>query len=347
METGTRMSGPAVLVANTGTFEAVTLLKVRSWSLPDTNDPTLSIRSIVLFAPWIARDSLNTPMTVELDEPASVWDTTAVSWGTRPAVGPVLGQVTQEFKSVPLEMTLTLPSPLDSLKKWARDPSSMPGFLLRAPNVTPGSIASYKADSVYFRVAYNRVVSGTDTTTETRDSYATTHLYVHSPATSLATGSELLLRLGSPEGFAAPLHFAVPALPAGAAVNEVTLYLRVDSATDSIPYLERSRTVDLEVRLAGADWLESVTSQQGLAVVEAPIGTRRQFAYRGVSDSLITIRLPLSTLRAWASAPSANYGLVLTALGGDLVPPIFLDSRESSRPPELHVSYTTPPKERF
>lgn len=347
VETGTRNGGPALLVANTGTYEAVTHLHMASWSIPDTNDPTLVIRSVVLFAPWIARDTLSAtnPMTIEVHADTTAWDTTAISW-PGPAPGHWLGQATEDFRTDTLTIPLTLASPLDSLKKWARDPSSVPGFQLRAPNVTPGSIATYKAGSVKIRVAYDHGLPGS-VISDVRDSYATTDLYVHSPATSIATGSDPLLHLGGVEGLGVAVRFDTPSVPPGAAINEASLILQVDAATDSIPFIHLGATVDLEVRTAGADWSETATSQSALAVLPTPIATILNFTHRSPADSLITIRLPASTLRAWAAAPSTNHGLVITAVRGDLVSPIFLDSRESLRPPELRVSYTTAPKGRF
>lgn len=346
--TGTRNTGPVLLVARTAAgFEAVTHLKVAGWNIPDTTDATLAIRSVVLFAPSLARDTLNapSPVTIELRADTTAWDGATIAW-PRPAAAALLASATEDFLEDTLTLDLTAAAPLDSLKRWARDPAS--GSLLRlslAALSGPG-VAGYQAGALSIRIAYDHTVSGAGRT-DIVDTRVTEDLYVHTPAASLPAGSEALLRLGGLEGLGVAVRFPSPTIPPGAAIQEVALLLPVDALTDVIPFLEDGRTVDLEIRTAGADWVESATEASALSAADATVASLRNFAYHGDSDSLLTIQLPASVARGWSGAPAGNRGLLITSVRGEIASTLWISSRESARAPRLRVSYTTPPKERF
>ena len=347
VETGAAVTGPVLLVARSGAFEAVTHLKLARWNIPDTTDLTLSIRSVVLFAPSLARDTLNTPgaVGIELGRADAAWDSTTIAW-PGPGSAALLGSATESFLEDTLTVDLTASAPLDSLKRWARDPSSIPGLRLSLAAASGPGVAAYRAGALVIRIAYDHTVSGSPQT-DAIDSPVTEDLYVRKLATALPAGNETELPLGGLDGFGVALHFPSPTIPTGAAIQEVALLLPVDAATDSIPFLEMGRTVDVEVRAAGAPWPETVTAASALNASAAVVAGSWNFAYHGSPDSLLTIRLPASLARDWSGAPAANHGLLLTALRGEIAPAILIGSRESARAPRLRVSYTTAPKERF
>ena len=71
-------------------------------------------------------------------------------------------------------------------------------------------------------------------------------------------------------------------------------------------------------------------------------------ALYSVSTNSVAIRLPGSLMRAWVATPSTNGGLLVRLDDHrNLTKQFLIGSRESSRPAELHVSYTELPPGRF
>ncbi len=361
LDTGTRVTGPVLLVANTVAFQAVTHFRVASWHVPDTTLTSLSIRSVTLVVPaMISGDNQNTPTAIPIQlgidslqtntsGVLAPWDSTKIAWpgpGTTATVGDSTFDTTEGdtlFIRLPMPPSVAL----DSLKWWRAHPDWLGGFQLRAASPVPGSVAAFKAGALQFRVAYDYTTASGHDTTAILETPVTTDLYVRTPATALATGGESTLRLG---GYVYPsiaMHFPVPDLPAGAAINEGAVLLHVDEATSTAAFLTGKVTVDLQVRTLEADWTESRTDTTNLAVTSAPATTVASYAYEGLADSLIAIRLPVAMIRGWRATTTANYGLLITALRGDAAPVILIDSRESAHPPQLRLSYTTPPGGRF
>jgi hypothetical protein len=333
-------------------MDAAAYFRVTSWSVPtDTTDATLSILSVALrgksLGIHIPRDGLPThpAIDVSLARAASPWDSTSVTW-PGPGPGDFLGQTTEDFSGIDLVVPISFPSPIDTLRRWAAHPDSLPGFVLYSPSSVPGGIAAYQAGALKFQIVYNHTVSGV-LRSDTLNSAVTQDLYVSGPPGAPSAGTESSLALGGFEERGAVIRAPSPVFPVGASINEATLLLRVDSATDSLPYVSEEATVDIEVRKIGADWTEGAATLSALAADATPVAVYRGFSYHGTVDSLIAIHLPGSVLRAWADKPASNYGLLLTAVRGNLVAPIYIRSRESGFGPELRAAYTTPPRERF
>lgn len=347
-----RDTGSFLLVGKTASMEAATYFRVTAWAVPtDTTDVTLSIVSVSLHAKslgmHIPYDGLTAhlPVDVFLARSVSPWDSTSVTW-PGPGSDGVLGQTTEDFSGADLIVPISFPSPIDTLRHWAAHPDSLPGFTLYSPSDQPGGIAAYKAGSLRFQVVYNHTVSGV-LRSDTLNTAITRDLYVYTPAGTPPAGTESSVTLGGFEEKGAVIRTPSPVFPAGASINEATLLLRVDAATDSLPFAGTDSTIDIEVRAIGADWAEGSASLAALAASTVPVAVYRGFAYHGPVDSLIAIHLPGTTLRAWADRPASNYGLLLTAVRGNLLPPVLIRSRESGRGPELRAAYTTPPRERF
>ncbi|HEY7727956.1 MAG TPA: hypothetical protein VID50_05835 [Candidatus Eisenbacteria bacterium] len=346
-----RDTGTFLLAGKAPALEAAVYFRVGAWKLPDTTDATLSILSIALHATSLAihipRDGLpsHPAVSIVLARAASAWDSSSVTW-PGPARGALLGQASEDFTGADLIVPVSFPAPVDTLKAWARDPTSVPGFTLYSPSDVPGGIAAYQAGTIRFRVIYDHTVSGISRT-DTLDTAATEDLYLYTPVGGTPSGTEPSLALGGFEERGLVVRAPSPVFPPGASINEAAFLLRVDAATDSLPYSSEGATVDIEVRTVGADWVEGGAALQALMASAAPVAVLRGFAYRGPQDSLIAIHLPGAAIRAWADNPAANYGLLLTAAGGNLVPPLYIRSRESGYGPELRAAYTTPPSGRF
>lgn len=345
-----RDTGSSLLVGRTATMEAVALFRVSGWSLPadTTAAANFSVLSTALRATsrglYIPRDALpsHPAVNVRLTLAQGSWDSTTVTWpGPQDSV--LIGQGTEDFTGADLVVPVTVP--FDTLRAWARSPASAPGFRLHSPASSPGGIAAYEAGSLKFRIIYDHTVSGV-ARTDTLDTAVRQDLYLYTSIGYMPTGTEPTLKLGGFEERSVVVRTPSPVFPGGASINQATLLLRVDPATDTIPYASGS-TINLEVRTIGADWAEAGASLSTLAATSAPIAVYPDFAYHGDVDSLITIHLPGSVIRTWADAPGSNYGLLITAARGNLVPPLYIRSRESGSGPELRAAYTTPPGGRF
>jgi hypothetical protein len=348
-----RDTGSSLLVGRAGVMQAITLFQVSAWSLPTdtTAASSFSVVSTALHATsrglYIPRGvpTAHTPVIVSLALTRSgAWDSTTVTWSSVPTDSVVVGQGSEDFTGGDLIIPLAVP--YSTVIGWAATQAqpSAPRFALYSPSASPGGIAAYLAGSIKFRLVYNHAVLGVDRT-DTLDTAVSRDLYVYDPAGTAPAGTEPTLSLGGFEEKGVVVRAPSPVFPDGASIDQATLLLRVDALTDTIPYGSGS-TIDLEVRRVGADWSEGGASVSNLAA-SVPIAVYSGFAYHGPADSLIAIHLPGSVFRAWADAPSTNYGLLITAERGNLVPPLYLRSRESGYGPELRVAYTTPPGGRF
>jgi len=104
----------------------------------------------------------------------------------------------------------------------------------------------------------------------------------------------------------------------------------------------------LEVRRIRAPWPETVTEKAPLSVDDATTASRLLSATYSTADSLIRIVIPSSLIREWARTSSSNEGFYVSLVNPVNHRRIFsIGSRESSRPPELHLTYTDLPPGRF
>lgn len=348
VETGTAVAGPVLLVGRTGTYEARAFFKVARWNLPNTDDPTFSLISVGLVAPTDlpGTSSLVPPVTIQLGRIDTVWNYQTVTWDSLPRVAPeILAESTLTARENPLVINFTAYAPLDSLKKWHLDPSSMQGFRLSFSSASGEGLEAYHSDSLRIRVAFRITVNGT-VRDSTLDSRTVEQVYVHTPASLVPTGVETPLPLGTPEGYGIALHFPTQPIPEGSSIHEVSLLLPVDPSTDSGPFTNEGRSVNLEVRTAGADWSEGVTSSAALSPSASIAGAALLAAYHGEADSVLTVKLRLGLAREWSTSPASNLGLLVTSVRGELAP-LWISSRESGRAPRLRIAYTPPPGTRF
>lgn len=331
--------GPLLLVGREASFEARTFLAVASWNLPDTTLPGFAAQSVWLELP---RDTVLLEATqVSLLLAASPWDTAAVAW-PGPASGSQLGTALDD--RIPAVFSLPLdPGSFTLVKQWARDPASVPGFVLQ---VTSGDqLASYKAGVARFRVSYAHDVSG-NSVTDTIDTPVAQDFYLRSPLSPAPTGVDTALALGGLTKTGIALRFPTDSIPTGISVDEATLVLRLLPGTATPNAIDSVATV--EVRRIRGPWTESVTQQSSLTLDAATLASvRLQTIYSGV-DRRVSIRISAALLREWAGTPSANEGVFISLINpADFEKVFHFGSRESLLPPELHVSYTSLPPVRF
>jgi hypothetical protein len=328
-----------LLVGQSGAFQARTYLAVKSWNLPDTTLAGLVIQTISLELPRNLTLGLDT-IQINLSLTATAWDTTTVAW-PGPATGAQLGsardpRTTQVF-SLPLtSLTFT------QIKQWALAPASVPGFVLDSPSLT--LLAAYIAGGVKFRISYTHTATGS--VLQSVDTPVTQDFYLRPPLTPAPTGADTALVLGGLYKTSLAIHVPVDSIPKPVSVDEAMLVLRLVPGS-AIPDPADVAGV-LQVRPIANTWTDAVTQQTALTVAPASFASGRLATLYSSSDRTFSIRLPGSLMRAWASSPSTNQGLLITLVNRQNLTKHFeVGSLESSRPTELHVSFTELPPGRF
>ncbi len=345
---GTANYGTTLLVGRSSDFEARAFFRASAFSLPDTSLPGFAADNIFFELPQQA--SLRSPPSVlDLDfglvSPA-LGDSGTIAW-PGPGLGTSLGSISYDFVG-PLLLNLGTGT-FGQYKQWAITPASVPGFILRAPLLQ--KIAAFQAGAGRFRVPFQWNNQGT-TVFDTLNSPLTFDLYLHPPQTPGATGADTALVLGG--GFESSIALRAPVTPIGAghSVNELRLVL---SVIDSLPAVDGSilkdttdsTRVDITIdihRITGT-WSEGVTDESALPKDAAPIATIPFVAV--VPGDSLSLPLPRSLTRSWSETPASNEGILITVRSANVRPGIVVGSRESSRPPVLRVSNTSPPPGRF
>jgi len=344
---GTANFGTSLLVGRTSTYEAHAFFKFASFSLPDTTRAGFTPGE-VLFE--LAQDTLRrSPLKLDLDlgvTNAAIPDSAVLGW-PGPTVGTSLGSITFDFGG-PILISLG-PGSFSEYKQWALNPGSVPGFILRATLVQ--GVAGFRAGAARFRVPYSWDNGGT-TVFDTTNTTVTFDAYVHPPISPTPTGSDTALVLGG--GFEAGLaiHAPVGAVAPGASVNQLRLVLAVIDSLQGVDGSTLKNTsgndrvsVTLEVyRITGA-WPEGAVDLSSIPH-DAAATTLVLSVASGPGDSL-SIPLPTTLARGWAENPASNEGVLVLVRTANVNPGVVVGSRESSRPPVLRVSTTSPPPGRF
>ena len=329
-----------LIVGSSGPFQASTFLAVQSWSLPDTTLPGFAAQAVSLELPRNLNLGID-PLTVTLSLTAATWDTTNVTWpGPAPAaqLGSALDDRASAVFSLPLD-----PGSFPLVVQWAHNPTSVPGFTLRAPSLT--TIAAYVAGAAKFRIRYTHTVSGAPVL-DSIDTPVTQDFYLHSPLAPAPTGADTSLVLGGLFKTALAIHFPVDSLPSGISVDEATLVLRLLPGS-AVPDTADVRGI-IQIRAIRNAWPETITEQSSLTIDAGVVASGNVILLYASSGQTIRIRLPASLMREWASMPSTNGGLLISLINRpNLVKRFSIGSRESSRPVELHVTYTALPPGRF
>ena len=338
VEPGTADFGGVLIIGRDTTFEARTFLAVASWKLPDT---TLAGFSPVTVSLELKRDTtLLDPGVVSLFLAASAWDTTTVAW-PGPLHPTFLGSAADDrpaagYFSIPLS-----PGSFNLVKQWAHDPSAAPGFALER---TGDSLLAYVPGAAVFRVRYTHVVSG-NAVLDSVDTPVTQDFYLHAPIAPAPTGADTSLMLGGLFNTALAVHLQLDSIPAAVSIDEATLVLNIVGV--EVPDAGDVASI-VQVRRIRNVWGESITEKSTLTIDDATAASvLLSSAYAG-ADRRLTIAIPGALLREWAATSTSNEGLYVSLIHPvNRIKKFQIGSRESSRPPEIHVTYTALPPVRF
>ena len=338
VEPGTVDFDSLLLVGTSTPFQASTFLAVRAWTLPDTTLPGFVPQTISLELQRNLTLGID-PTQVTLFLTAAAWDTTNVAW-PGPAAAAQLGSAIDDRLTASFSLPLD-PGSFAQVVQWAQNPSGVPGFTLQSP----GPLAAYVAGAARFRIRYTHTVSDT-AKLDSVDTRVTQDFYLHSPLTPTPTGADTSLVLGSIYKTELAIHFTLDSIPSGGSVDEATLVLKL------LPGSAAPDTADVrgvaQVRPIRNAWAETVTEKASLTFDAAPVASGNVVTSYSSSARTLAIRLPGSLMRGWTSMPSTNDGILVTLINrANLTKPLGIGSRESSRPPELHVTYTGLPPGRF
>jgi hypothetical protein len=340
VDPGTADFDSLLIIGRSGTFDASTFLAVKSWSLPDTTLPGFTPQTVSLELPRNLTLGID-PLQVTLSLTATTWDTTNVAW-PGPAPAAQLGSAGDDRLGVTFSLPLD-PGSFPQLVQWAQNPSLVPGFTLRSTSLT--TVAAYIAGAARFRIRYTHTVSGAPVL-DSIDTPVTQDFYLHSPLAPAPTGVDTALVLGGLFKSPLAIHFPVDSLPSGVSVDEATLVLKL-TQDSAVPDTADVRGI-VQVWAVRNVWPQTVTEKSSLTVDAAPIASASVILLYSSSGRTIRIRLPASLMREWASMPSTNGGLLISLINRpNLTKRFDVGSRESSRPPELHVTYTELPPVRF
>lgn len=329
----TRIDGPTLLVGRSGAFEARSLFRATSWSLPAEGRQIDSVMFRIDFDARVDEDLPLANIPFSLYKVATPWQASQVEW-PGPAPDSLLG--TGPDAGAPFTVLLD-PSELGRLRAWAAQPSDTTGFVLTLDSDT--GVRGYLSGTARFEVVSR--ASPTDTARATRTvhtSQLATDVTIHAPAAP-ATGSESTLRLGGLFQHEVLLRAPIDLPPAGASINGARFVALVQAPTAP------GDSVDLQVFRIRRPWTEGVAVDSLLGLDASPFATlaNRRFA---AGDS-ISITVPIPIALEWARDSTTNHGILLRITDSFYDRPLELGSRESAFPPVLRLNTTTPPPPRF
>lgn len=340
LESGTAVFDSMLVVGQSVAYEARTFLAIGTVNLPDTLLPGFLAQSISLELSRNLTLGFD-PVTVSAFQ-STVWDTTAIAW-PGPATGTLLGSVVDDRTvtafSFPLNNTA-----FQQVVQWKANPAATPPRIELTATGQP--LAAYVAGTVKLRVRYTHTVSGS-AVLDSVDSPVTQDFYLHAPLAPLATGADTALVWGGLFQTQLAVHFPLDSIPSSVSVDEATLVLHL-LASSPLPD-STDQAARVFVRAVLSAWPETATGISQLSGVDSTaFASGKLIALYQPSTTSIAIRLPGSLMRQWVATPSTNGGLLVRLDDHRDLPKQFLvGSRESSRPPELHVSYTELPPGRF
>ncbi|HEX7078772.1 MAG TPA: hypothetical protein VF363_10135 [Candidatus Eisenbacteria bacterium] len=331
--------GNTLIVGVEGAFEARVLMRAGRIVLPDTNDVSVSIDSMFLDMQFDG--GIDIPSTtLQLSSASAAYDSMNVTW-PGPGLGAVMGQSDPSGQIGTYKIGLGNAAAFGFFKAWANDSTLVPALVLRGLN--PG-VAGFRAGTGRIRIAYHHLVSGVSAP-DTVNTPIASDLFIHSPLSPAPTGTDATLILGGRYEPGLALHFPVGTFSEGFSINEARVVLRIDTAT--MQFFGTHDSVNVEVHRIGNAWPEGVFDARDLGADQAALGVVANFRVRASSDSLLIVPVPTALVREWSATPSSNNGILLRIGESFRWPELHVFSRESSRPPELWVSTTSPPPGRF
>jgi len=224
-------------------------------------------------------------------------------------------------------------------------------------------VGSFQAGSAVFRIFYQ--YTGADSTeTDSIDTHVSLNAYIHSPLSPPQTGAETAMVFGGEFESALALRAPVPPISDGSSVNELRILLPVTGTAPAPDGAAMPDTAILSVDIfrIRAPWVEGVTDKANLTIDASSVSRLTLPQFLTAQDTALSIPLPRVLTREWGADSTSNEGVLIRIRdvtvrpGSDLhrlaqtpaeSPSFLIGSRESSRPPVLRVSTTTPPPGRF
>jgi hypothetical protein len=330
-----------LLVGTDGPLQAYSFFTSSIWLLPPATLPQDSIVGIEVV---VGVDSLSDrpilSSLVAMSENGGTYDSSKV-WGD-PAGGQPGLSIAQADVNDPGPLKFVLPpSKYPDIQRWAARPDSFQG--LAFVGISGNALLLLDANAAFMRVIYlNRTTVAHDHP-DTTNTPLRRHYAIRSPISPAATGADSALVLGGNYDAALLVRFPPLSVPEGATVNEATIRLRLDPATQSFATGDAVEIVALGIK---SDWAESITDRDALTLDLTTLGIRSKVTV-SPGDSVVTVALPPRIIREWSASTATNNGVLIQLRNPYYTPPILVRSRESSLPIELRVSYTGPPPPRF
>ena len=330
-----------LLVGSDGPLQAYSFFTSSIWLLPPAATPQDSIVGIEVV---VGVDSLSdrpiVSSLVAMSENIGSFDSSKV-WGD-PAGGQPGIAISQADVNDPGPLKFALPaSKYPDVQRWAARPDSFQG--LAFTGISGNALLLLDANAAFMRVIYLNRTTTTHDHPDTTNTPLRRHYAIRSPISPSPTGADTALVLGGNYDAGILVRFPPLAVPEGSTVNEATLRLRLDPATQSFATGDAVEIVALGIK---SDWAETLTNRDALTLDLTTLGIRSKVTV-SPGDSVVTIALPPRIIREWSASTGANNGVLIQLRIPYYTPSILVRSRESSIPIELRVSYTGPPPARF
>jgi hypothetical protein len=350
--------GPALLLGQSGSFDALALFKVSTWRLPAltlTGFTPIAVHFVLPQRQILGGGTGS--ISADLSLTSVAWDS-SVAW-PGPVLGASLGSTNFDFIGA-LRVNLG-PSGFSEVQSWAADPALAPGFAL--VRSSSGSVGSFDPSGAVFRIFYQ--YTGTDSTeTDSIDTHMSLSAYIHGPMNPPPTGTETAMIFGGEFECGLALRAPVPTITDGSSVNELRFLLPVTGTAPAINGVAMPDTAILSVDIyrIRAPWTEGVTDQAALTIDASPVSHLILPQFLTAQDTALSIPLPRVLTREWGADSTTNQGVLIRIRDVTVRPSIdvfriaqtpgespsfLIGSRESTRPPVLRFSTTTPPPGRF
>jgi hypothetical protein len=347
---GQRNFGNTLLVGQEGSYQAESFVRVLVWGVPA--DPNAIIDSVYFTIP---NDSTFlrgvSTFTIELADSSG---------------GNAIPTASTSYDLGALHIDLPQPETVvDSMRSWEARRilgGTTPTFVIRAP--FGGGVAGFQAGNGAFTIRYHLASAPTVLLTVT--SRAIVDFYTRTPLTPLPTGTDVALLMGGRYETMIAIRATIPTIPAGYSLNEATWLLRLDGIEDALEdnaFIPDKTYLDVDVFRIGSSWSESATDTLGMMAGVA-IPALRLHKVDPATDSTLVFPIPLAWIRGWTADSTTNHGIlvaftrwrefrtvgsgsVFVSVGADISPAIRVRSRETAEPPQLRISWTSPPPSRI
>lgn len=324
----TNFKGATLLVGRLGSYQARSLFRTGAWTLPDSTALVDSIRFRLEYDARVDQ-YLGAPSNFTLYLAQTAWDSTTVSW-PGPPLGAQLGAGPDSI--APFTVQLGGASAMAQVRAWAADPG-FPGFVL---TLDSGSeVRGFLAGTARIEIVYHTLL---DPARKTLKTFLPTDLSIFTPAPPASAVADTLA-LGGLFQSEVLLHAPVAVSPTGYSINGAAFVAYVASRG----FASTDTSAEIRAYRLAAPWTEGAPTD---SIAAAPLTIIGAYRVREPGDSIV-IQVPVALAIEWSQNPATNYGILLRVIDAIYAPEIVLRSRESTQPPVLRVTRTTPPPGRF